>query len=163
MLRKPAAGKPARSSAARGTAAAGRRRDRRSTISLAPTLRYRLEARGARGDKGHGPYNYTRQLSRTLELFDSVVARSDPRQTRDLPEEHYELVLELLTDPLELDGFYIARLGDYLFELPAFRAGAPERQLDPRQFRDTLNALPYAEKLHLADAAQRRHAPRGSR
>ena len=83
-----------------------RQRTHRSTISLSPKLRDRLEARGARSDKGHGPYNYTRQLGRTLELYDSVLIKSDPRQTRDM-----------------------------------------------------LNAFPYAEKLHLTDAAQVRNAP----
>jgi len=136
-----------------------RQRTHRSTISLSPKLRDRLEARGARSDKGHGPYNYTRQLARTLELYDSVLIKSDPRQTRDMPEEHYEMVLELLTEPLALESFHIVRLGDYLFDLPAFRARARERRLDPQQFRDTLNAFPYAEKLHLADAAQIRNAP----
>jgi hypothetical protein len=136
-----------------------RQRAHRSTISLSPKLRDRLEARGARSDKGHGPYNYTRQLARTLELYDSVLVKSDPRETRDMPEKDYELVLELLTEPLALESFHIVRLGDYLFDLPAFRARARERRIDPQQFRDMLNAFPYAEKLHLADAAQVRNAP----
>jgi hypothetical protein len=136
-----------------------RQRTHRSTISLSPKLRDRLEARGARSDKGHGPYNYTRQLARTLELYDSVLIKSDPRQTRDMPEEHYEMVLELLIEPLALESFHIVRLGDYLFDLPAFRARARERRIDPQQFRDMLNAFPYAEKLHLTDAAQVRNAP----
>jgi hypothetical protein len=136
-----------------------RQRAHRSTISLSPKLRDRLEARGARSDKGHGPYNYTRQLARTLELYDSVLVKSDPRETRDMPEKDYEMVLELLTEPLALESFHIVRLGDYLFDLPAFRARARERRIDPQQFRDMLNAFPYAEKLHLADAAQVRNAP----
>ena len=136
-----------------------RQRTHRSTISLSPKLRDRLEARGARSDKSHGPYNYTRQLARTLELYDSVLIKSDPRQTRDMPEAHYELVLELLTEPLALESFHIVRLGDYLFDLPAFRARARDLRLDPQQFRDALNAFPYAEKLHLTDAAQVRNAP----
>lgn len=136
-----------------------RQRAHRSTISLSPKLRDRLEARGARSDKGHGPYNYTRQLARTLELYDSVLVKSDPRETRDMPEKDYEMVLELLTEPLALESFHIVRLGDYLFDLPSFRARARERRIDPQQFRDTLNAFPYAEKLHLTDAAQVRNAP----
>jgi hypothetical protein len=137
-----------------------RQRPSRSTISLPPRLRQRLEARGARSDKSHGPFNYTGQLARTMELYDSVLGRSDPRQTAAMPHDHYELVLDILTDPLELEEFHILRLADYLFELPAFQALARERQIDPRQLCDTVNSYSFAEKLHLVDAAQvRHHAP----
>jgi hypothetical protein len=155
--------KPGRQPTLGGLAARSRQRTYRTTISLPSHLRERLEARGARSDKGHGPYNYTRQLARTLELYDSVLARSNPRQTLHLSEEHYDLVVELLTEPLQLTTFHILHLGDCLFELPAFHTRAGERRIDPQQLRDTLNALPYAEKLHLADAAQVRNAPRRSR
>ena len=136
-----------------------RQRAHRSTISLPPKLRNRLEARGARSDKSHGPYNYTRQLARTLELYDSVLIKSDPRQTRDMQDEDYELVVAVITEPLALESFHIVRLGDFLFDLPEFRARARERGIDPQQFRDKLNAFSYAEKLHLVDAAQVRNAP----
>ncbi len=136
-----------------------RQRSGRSTISLPPVLRKSLEERGARGDKSHGPFNYTSQLSRTLARYDTVLARSDPRATAAMPPAHYELVLDSLTDPLELADFHISRLGEYLFELRAFQALARERQLDPRQVCDALNGYPFAEKLHLVDAAQVRHAP----
>ncbi len=136
-----------------------RQRSSRSTVSLAPKLRRTLETRGARSDKGHGPFNYTNQLIRTMELYDSVLGRSDPRRTAGMPPDHYELVLEILTEPLELEDFHILRLGDYLFELRAFQDQARQRQLDPRPFCDALNNYPFAEKLHLVDAAQIRHAP----
>jgi len=136
-----------------------RQRAHRSTISLPPKLRNRLEARGARSDKSHGPYNYTRQLARTLELYDSVLVKSDPRQTRDMQDDDYELVVAVITDPLALESFHIMRLGDFLFDLPGFRAKARERGIDAQQFRDQLNAFSYAEKLHLVDAAQVRNAP----
>ncbi|MBV8201897.1 MAG: hypothetical protein JOZ15_14860 [Acidobacteria bacterium] len=136
-----------------------RQRAHRSTISLPPKLRSRLEARGARSDKSHGPYNYTRQLARALELYDSVLVKSDPRQTRDMSEDDYETVVAVLLDPLALESFHIVRLGDFLFDLPDFRARARERGIDPQRFRDQLNAFAYAEKLHLVDAAQVRNAP----
>jgi hypothetical protein len=136
-----------------------RQRPNRSTVSLPPRLRQRLEARGARSDKGHGPFAYTAQLARTLELYDSVLGKSDPRHTAGMTSDHYELVLDILTDPLALAEFHILRLGDYLFELAAFKALAHQRQIDPRQFCDTLNGYPFAEKLHLVDAAQVLHAP----
>ena len=134
-------------------------RPRRSTVSLAPWLRQTLEERGARGDKSHGPFNYTIQLTRTLARYDTVIARSDPRETAAMPPDHYELVVDSLTEPLDLEDFHISRLGDYLFEQRAFQALARERRLDPRQVCDTLNGYPFAEKLHLVDTAQVRHAP----
>jgi len=155
--------KPARKPTSGGIAAGSRNRPHRITIALAPELRERLEARGARSDKGHGPYNYTRQLGRTLELFDSLLAKSDPRHTHAMPKDDYELVVAALTDPPMLMAFHIAHLGDYLFELPAFRARAAELAIDPEALRDRVNAFPFAEKLHLAQAAQIRHAAIASR
>jgi hypothetical protein len=147
--------------ARRVAAPAGHRvRAPRATIALSPALRANLEARGARGDKSHGPYNYTRQLARTLAFFDAVVERSDPRRTRDLPQEVYELVVEVLTDPLAIETFGIAHLGAYLFELPAFQARTRELALEPAALSAQLDAYPFAEKLHLALAAQVRHATR---
>jgi hypothetical protein len=137
----------------------GRERGHRSTISLPAERRAALEARGARSDKSHGPHNYTRQLARTLELYGSVLEKSDPRQTRGMPADQYELVVEVLTDPLDLRSFHILHLGDYLFDLPGFRARLRDLELDPEQLRDLLNRYPFAEKLHLVDAAQVRHAP----
>jgi hypothetical protein len=140
---------------------AGQRvRTSRATIALPAELRARLEARGARGDKSHGPYNYTRQLSRTLVFFDAVVERSDPRRTRELPQPVYDLVVEVLTDPLSIETFGIAHLGAYLRELPAFREGARELALEPAALSAQLDAYPFAEKLHLVLAAQVRHVTR---
>src|SRR5258708_26750168 len=81
------------------------------------------------------------------------------REPLDMPENHIEEDHEVLPEPLALESFHIVRLGDYLFDLPAFRTRARERRIDPQQFRDMLNAFPYAEKLHLTDAAQVRNAP----
>ncbi len=136
----------------------GRRSDR-LIITLPPDVIDRLKARGARSDKTHGPYNYTQQLTRTLELYESVVVKSDPRETRSLPEDQYDLVLDVLRDPQRLEAFHIHRLGDYLLELPLFAARARALGLDPEQLGKALNAYTYAEKLHLVDAAQIRNAP----
>jgi hypothetical protein len=149
---------PARPSSLRRGPAGPARRSHRSTISLPPKLRSQLEARGARSDKSHGPYNYTRQLARTLALFDDVLSKSDPRNTSGLPQDRYDLILEVLTDPLSLESFHITRLGDYLLDLPLFRARAQDLALDGAEFRQAINDLPFAEKLHLALAAQVRHA-----
>jgi hypothetical protein len=136
------------------------RRAKRLVITLSPAVVERLKAHGARSDRTHGPYNYTQQLTRALQLYESVVVRSDPRDTRALPEDHYGLILDLLEDPHELETFHVHHLGDYLAELPAFAARARQLGLDPAKLAKTLNAYTFAEKLHLVDAAQIRHAPR---
>jgi hypothetical protein len=136
-----------------------RRRYDRLIITLPPDVIDRLKARGARSDKTHGPYNLTQQLTRTLGLYESVVVRSDPRETQGLPEEHYELILDFLRDPQRLETFHITRLGDYLVEVPGFAQRVRDLGLDPAALAKTVNALTFAEKLHLVDSAQVRHAP----
>lgn len=136
-----------------------RRRPHRSTVSLPPKLRALLEARGARSDKSHGPFNFTRVLGRMIGNFDAVVAKSDPRETRDLSQAAYDLVLDVLSDPLELEPFHIVRLGDYLADLQAFPGRARDAGIDPEELSQRINAYPFAEKLHLAQVAQIRHAP----
>jgi hypothetical protein len=136
-----------------------RQRSNRLIITLPPAVIDRLQTRGARSDRTHGPFNYTQQLSRTLDLYESVVVRSDPRVTRGLADEPYDLILDLLRDPQELETFHIHRLGDYLSDLPEFGARAAGIGADPEQLAKTVNAYAFAEKLHLVDAAQIRNAP----
>jgi hypothetical protein len=136
-----------------------RARSDRLIITLPPAVIDRLKSRGARSDKTHGPYNYTQQLTRTLELYESVVVKSDPRDTRALAAGHYDLILDLLRDPQKLESFAIHRLGDYLLELPSYAERARAIGLDPEQLAKAINAYTFAEKLHLVDAAQIRNAP----
>jgi hypothetical protein len=133
----------------------------RPSIALSERRRKFLEARGARTDRGRGPYGFTNQFKRSFDFFDSIVVRSDPRMTLGMAKKDYELVLEVLTDAHELDSFRISWLGRYLLELPAFHDLARKRKLDPERFADTLDGFPFAEKLHLVDMAQQRHS--GSR
>ncbi len=135
-------------------------RSDRLIITLPPAVIVRLQTRGARADRTHGPFNYTQQLSRSLDLYESVVVRSDPRTTRGLAAEPYDLILDLLRDPQELETFHIHRLGDYLSDLPEFAACTRQIGADPAELATTVNAFSFAEKLHLVDAAQIRNAPR---
>jgi hypothetical protein len=128
-------------------------------VTLSPAILDRLISRGARSVRAHGPLCYTRQLARSLRLFESVLLRSDPRETQGLPETHYDLLLDLLADPLHLEAFHIQRLGEYLSELPHFASRARELGLDPADLEKTVTGFTFAEKLHLVDAAQIRHAP----
>lgn len=76
-----------------------------------------------------------------------------------MSQADYELVLDVLTDPVAIEVFHVVVLGDYLRELPAFQNEAKMRQRDPETLLKAINAYSYAEKLHLVDAAQARHAP----
>jgi hypothetical protein len=130
-------------------------------ITLPVAVLDRLKSRGARSDRYHGPLGYTRQLNRTLDLYESVLVKSDPRVTRDLPQEHYDLILDLLDDPQKLESFHVQRLGQYLAELPTFAGRARAQGIkNPAHFSATIDAYSFAEKLHLLDAAQLRHPPR---
>jgi len=136
-----------------------RRRSDRLIITLPPDVLDRLKHRGARSDKTHGPYNFTQQLTRSLSLYETVVVRSDPRETQGLPEEHYALILDLLREPHRLETFHIHHLGDYLLLVPDFPQRARGLGLDPAALAKTVNGLTFAEKLHLVDSAQIHHAP----
>jgi len=133
---------------------------KRLIITLPPEVIDRLRSRGAHSDRHHGPFNYTRQLARALEFFDSVVSRSDPRETQGLDERAYELVVDLLRDPYRLDTFHILCLGEYLLELPDFAQRARDVGLEPGELARSIGRLSFAEKLHLVDTAQLRHTVR---
>jgi hypothetical protein len=137
-----------------------RRRSPRATLTLTAALLARLEALGARSNRTRGPYNYTRQLARTLTLFNAVLETSDPRQTLGMPAASHDLVVAALTDPLELESFHIVHLGQVLLELPAFQARAQALAIEPQDFCAQLTGYPFAERLHLVATAPAHHAPR---
>ncbi len=132
-------------------------RKERTNLAIPPAVQQSLEARGARRRRGPGPLNFRRQLTQSLETFDNLLLHSDPRRTKQMPEPMYEAVLELLTNPLSLESFHILHLGTYLTTLPGWeaRAGAGAARL-----AETVDSYSFAEKLHLVEAAQARHAER---
>ena len=129
-------------------------------ITLPIAVVDRLRSRGARSDRYHGPLGYTRQLNRTLDLYESVLLKSDPRETRGLAAKHYELIVDLIEDPQKLESFHVQRLGQYLAEVAEFAERARAAGIaDPDEFARIIDGYSFAEKLHLLDAAQLRHAP----
>jgi hypothetical protein len=136
---------------------------KRLIITLPPEVVHRLTNRGARSDKHHGPYNFTRQLTRTLCFFESVVLRSDPTTTGALSAPAYDLVVDSLREPHRLGTFHIHCLGEYLLQLPDFAERVRGIGLEPDELAKTVGRLTFAEKLHLVDAAQLRHSPRPRR
>jgi hypothetical protein len=136
---------------------------KRLIITLPPEVIRRLRNRGARSDKRHGPYNLTSQLARALGFFDSVVLKSDPRETGGLDGRAYDLIVDLLREPHRLGTFHIHCLGEYLLELPGFGERARAIGWEPEELAKTVSRLTFAEKLHLVDSAQVRHSPRPRR
>jgi hypothetical protein len=128
-------------------------------ITLHSTVMDSLKTRGARSDRARGPYNYTQQVTRAIELYSNAVVRSDPRETRSLPEAQYDLILDALRNPEELEAFHIHQLGAYLLRLPEFAGRARALGVDAAQLSQTINGWSFSEKLHLVDSAQIRNAP----
>jgi hypothetical protein len=129
-------------------------------VTLPPSVLELLHSRGARSDRRHGPMGYTRQLTRLLDLYGAIMLKNDPRTTRGLPEEHYELILEVLDEPVKLKGPEVNRLGRHLAGLPgsAERARAAGIK-DLAGFARMIDGYSFPEKLHLVDAAQVRNPP----
>jgi hypothetical protein len=129
-------------------------------VTLAPSVLQLLRSRGARSDRRHGPMGYTRQLTRFLDLYDALIARSDPRNTRGLPQAQYDLILEVLDEPVALEDREVERLGRHLAGLPGF-AGRTRAVgiLDLAGFARMIDGYDFPEKLHLLDAAQLRDPP----
>jgi hypothetical protein len=124
----------------------------------------RLRSHGAKSEQGrHGALSYTHQSERTLDLLEACLLKSDPRVTRKLPQEHFDLVVEVLGDPQKLESFEVQRLGQYLAEISAFAGDARRLGLDPEELTKLIDGFSFAEKLYLVDAAQMRHAPHAPR
>jgi len=140
-----------------------RNQSKRFIISLPRALAARLEARGARPDPSRGPFNFSQQVARTVTFYESVVVRSDPRVTRQLSEDLYQLLLGLIEDPQALEVFHIHRLGDSIAELPDYAGRARAAGVDPAWLVATVNAYSYAEKLHLVDSSEVRQSSRTKR
>ncbi len=127
-------------------------------VDLSESAIRSLRSRGAQGDRSHGPLGYTSELVRSMTRYDHALAQSDPRRTFSMPEAQYELILELLGTTETFDLAMLDQLGTYLQTFPGFAQRVQEVGVAPRWFGATVDGLPYAEKAHLWDAAQRRAA-----
>ena len=102
----------------------------------------RLDAR-ARSDKTYGP-DITNPLNRTLGVSESVVVRSDPRETQALPASHYELILDALGEPERLEAAPETPRPGHLI----FRVGRdPRADAEPRRCRSPTEAATTASDL----------------
>ncbi len=79
-------------------------RPARTTLVIPLPVQRSLEERGARRHLGPGPRTYRRQLTQSLETFDNLLRHSDPRRTKQMPQDLYDQVLDLLTNPLSLES-----------------------------------------------------------
>jgi hypothetical protein len=94
-----------------------------------------------------------------LDLLVAVVDESDPRLTRDFPQEYYDLTLELLTEPWSLNAQMIKKLTVYVQALNLEEL-LEQHGIDQEPYLQALEKLTFAERLHLVEAAQAHHAPR---
>ncbi len=129
-------------------------------IDLSESAIRSLRSRGAQGDRSHGPLGYTSELVRSMTRYEHALAQSDPRRTFSMPEAQYDLILELLGTAEAFDLEMLDQLGTYLQTFPNFAQQVQELGVAPKWFGATVDGLPYAEKAHLWDAAQRRAAER---
>jgi hypothetical protein len=98
-------------------------------------------------------------LNLSLLLYDSVHMPCDPRHTRALPQEQYDLVVEILQGSHLLEASEVQRLGEVLLKIPRFSARGRELGVDADELAKTISGYGFVEKLHLVDAAELRATP----
>jgi hypothetical protein len=133
-----------------------------SRMTLPPEVLAYLRRRGATSRKGRqphdqGPHSYTLSLQRNLGQFNSLVHHSDPRITRGLSPNVYDLIVALIIAPRTLDLAEIKSLGDYLAGVEGFAERMRSLGLSADSLAAAVNAYTFAEKVHLIDAAELLH------
>ena len=126
----------------------------KSSVYIGTDVIDRLTRRGAKPDRGRGPRSRSHMLGRQLDLLEAVVLRSDPRETHGLSDAFYDFAIRLLPDAAALSADQISVLEAHFKSRPQFRRTAEEAGIDPEPFLAAIEALPYAQKLHLVDQAE---------
>jgi hypothetical protein len=138
-------------------------KERGPAIRLHPADRVFLEARGAISAPGpKETFSRSAVLHRELRHLRAVLERYDPRRTSGMPEEMYQLAARLIPEPWAIRDAGIENLAFRLREAPDFAARAQAAGIDPAALVATIDALGFAEKLALLDAALREQAPAAS-
>ncbi|HVT61466.1 MAG TPA: hypothetical protein VHR45_24095 [Thermoanaerobaculia bacterium] len=117
---------------------------------------------GARPNRGGGTFNRSAVLQRSLAMLRAVLERSDPRLTRQLPEDIHALAVELLEEPWALTAFEIDNLAAFLDRTGDFARALAANVIPRQDFLQAISALTFAEKAALVDAAIQRHAPKAA-
>jgi hypothetical protein len=135
----------------------------KTTFYLDPQHVEALERRGARPDRGRGPFGRSNVLRRYLDLASCALQDSDPRVTHELPEAYLELAVELLPDAHELAPQKIRDLAHHFEHMRELHPAARAAGVSPRDFIRAMHKLPYAERFFIVDYAEQKNAGRYSR
>jgi hypothetical protein len=88
-----------------------------------------------------------------------VLEECDPRVTQGFPQTYYDLCVELLNQPWSLNADTLRLLDRHLARQPRFAAALQDAGVQREAFLTAVSELGFAERLHLLEAAQVRHAP----
>ncbi|HXU46408.1 MAG TPA: hypothetical protein VN783_12850 [Thermoanaerobaculia bacterium] len=120
-----------------------------------------LERRGARSDKGHGPFNRSRILRRKVDLLSEILEQANPVKSGALPEACYLALRGVLDAPWDLKPREITHLDRYLSMQPGIETACQAAGLDPEELYSKLRALSFPEKVSLIDLLEQDLAATG--
>jgi hypothetical protein len=128
-------------------------------IQATPGMVDFFNRRGARPDRGRSTYSLTNVLRQQFELFMAAIDESDPRGTRGFPQEFYDLTVELLANPWSLNADIIRLLEGYIARQAHLPYLLEQFGVERSAYLKAIAELTFAERLHLVEQAQIRHAP----
>jgi hypothetical protein len=130
-----------------------------TTLQIAPADIGFLARRGARAHRGGGDFSRSAVLHRSLRTLRDVLAYSDPRKTRGLPEEMHRLAVRLLSGGWTLKAFEVEHLEAILGRSPELDAEAAAAGIEAGAFLAAIEAMSFAEKAFVVDQAVQEYAP----
>ena len=110
-----------------------------------------LERRGARSDKGHGPFNRSRILRRKVDLLSEMLEQANPVKSGALPETCYRILRGVLDSPWDLKPLEITHLDRYLSMQPGLEPACAAAGIDPEELYANLRTLSFPERVSLID------------
>jgi hypothetical protein len=118
-----------------------------------------LNRRGARPDRGRSTFSLTNVMRHQFELFMASIDESDPRLSRDFPQEYYDLTIELLARPWTLNADIIRLLDGYIARQAHLPHLLEQAGVERSAYLKAIAELSFSERLHLVEQAHVRHAP----
>ncbi len=129
-----------------------------TTVGLSPSLFEFLEQRGAKSDRGKGPFNRSGMLRRKIDLLSALFERSNPLETRNFPPAYVELLVEVIPEPWSLSSDEISLFEHVVARRPSLAKLAKARRVNVDDLVSRLAALDFAERLALVDLLEQRVA-----
>jgi hypothetical protein len=118
-----------------------------------------LASRGGHSHRGKATFSRSIVLGRMLDALSLYQEFTDPRETRNMPEEFHALIVRLVPKPWALRRFEIKNLETLLASTPGFAGAVTAAGVDPAALLAALAATSPAEKLTLVDHAIQHQAP----